>query len=104
MVASYFDSKETRDSDAILLTRTVNGTLLTLWQKKLKMQSAFCFWEWNGPLTSVEDAMAEITPQLLPGSKEEDFLRNNAFSPNDLYGHVLAQEPLPQGSWNLQFW
>ena len=48
--------------------------------------------------------MAEITPQLLPGSKEEDFLRNNAFSPNDLYGHVLAQEPLPLGSLNLQFW
>ena len=21
---------------------------------------------------------------------------------NDLYGHALAQEPLPQGSWNLK--
>ena len=24
--------------------------------------------------------------------------------PKDLYGHALAQEPLPRGSWNLQFW
>ena len=30
------------------------------------------------------------------GSREEDFKRNNAFSLYDLYGHALAQEPLPQ--------
>ena len=33
----------------------------------------------------------------------EDFFRNDAFSPYDLYGHAPAQEPLPRGSWNLQF-
>ena len=27
----------------------------------------------------------------MPGSKEEDFERNNAFSLYDLYGHTLAQ-------------
>ena len=27
--------------------------------------------------------------------------RNNAFSLYDLYGHTLAQEPLPRGSWIL---
>ena len=32
------------------------------------------------------------------GSREEDFLRNNAFSPYDLYDHTLAQEPLIKGS------
>ena len=32
----------------------------------------------------------------MPGSKE-DFYRNNAFSLYDLYGHALAQEPLPRG-------
>ena len=31
-------------------------------------------------------------------SREEDFERNNAFSLYDLYGHALAQEPLPRGS------
>ena len=35
----------------------------------------------------------------MPGSK--DFLRNNAFSLYDLYGHTLAQKPLPRGSRNL---
>ena len=39
----------------------------------------------------------------MPGSKEEDFYRNNAFSLYDLNGHALAQEPLPLGSSNLQF-
>ena len=38
----------------------------------------------------------------MPGSKE-DFFRNNAFLLSDLYGHILAQEPLHWGSWNLQF-
>ena len=28
--------------------------------------------------------------------------RNNAFSLYDLYGHALAQEPLPRGLRNLQ--
>ena len=28
---------------------------------------------------------------------------NNAFSLFDIYDHTLAQEPLSQGSWNLQF-
>ena len=32
----------------------------------------------------------------MPGSKEEDFKRNNAFSLYDLYGQTLAQEPLPR--------
>ena len=31
---------------------------------------------------------------------EKDFLRNHAF----LYGHAPAQEPLPRGSYYLQFW
>ena len=31
----------------------------------------------------------------MPGSREEDFKKNNAFSLYDLYGHALAQEPLP---------
>ena len=45
----------------------------------------------------------------MPSSREEDFKINNAFSLNnlqrlfDLYGHAPAQEPLPRGSWNLQF-
>ena len=33
----------------------------------------------------------------MPGSREEDFKRNNAFSLYDLYGHAPAQEPLPPG-------
>ena len=33
----------------------------------------------------------------MPGSKEEYFKRNNAFSLYDLFGHDLAHEPLPQG-------
>ena len=34
----------------------------------------------------------------MPGSKEEDFKKNNAFSLYDLiYGHALAQEPLSKG-------
>ena len=33
----------------------------------------------------------------MPGSREEDFKKNNAFSLYDLYGHALAQEPLPGG-------
>ena len=33
----------------------------------------------------------------MPGSREEDFKKNNAFSLYDLYGHTLAQEPLPWG-------
>ena len=28
---------------------------------------------------------------------KEDFLRNKAFSQYALYGHTLAQEPLPRG-------
>ena len=34
----------------------------------------------------------------MPGSREEDCLRNNEVSLYDLYGHALAQEPLPRGS------
>ena len=34
----------------------------------------------------------------IPGRREEDFKRNNAFSLNDLYGHTPAQEALPWGS------
>mgnify|MGYP003688686999 CR=1 FL=1 len=30
----------------------------------------------------------------MPGSREEDFERNNAVSLHDLYDHALAQEPL----------
>ena len=37
----------------------------------------------------------------MPGSKEEDFCRNNAFSLYDLYGRVLAQEPLPTGGHEI---
>ena len=37
----------------------------------------------------------------MPGSKEEDFKRNNAFSLYDLYGHTLAQEPLSPEIDNL---
>ena len=33
----------------------------------------------------------------MPGSREEDFKRNNAFSSFDLYGHALTQELLPGG-------
>ena len=39
----------------------------------------------------------------MPGSKGEDFLRNDAISVYDLFGHTLAQEPLPRVSYNLQF-
>ena len=31
-----------------------------------------------------------ITCKSMPGSKEVDFLRNNAFSLYDLYGHIPA--------------
>ena len=31
----------------------------------------------------------------MPGSREDDFKRNNAFSLCDLYDHALAQEPCP---------
>ena len=34
----------------------------------------------------------------MPGSREEDFNRTIIFSLYDLYGHTLAQEPLPRGS------
>ena len=34
----------------------------------------------------------------MPGSREEDLKRNNAFLLYDLYGLALAQEPLPHGS------
>ena len=30
-------------------------------------------------------------------------VEDNAFSLYDLHGHTLRHEPLPQGSWNLQF-
>ena len=33
----------------------------------------------------------------MPGSRKEDFQRNNAVLLYDLYGHSLAQEPLPRG-------
>ena len=33
----------------------------------------------------------------MPESREEDFKRTNAFLIYDLYGHALAQEPLPRG-------
>ena len=33
----------------------------------------------------------------MPGSREEDFKRKNAFSLFDLYDHALAQEPLLWG-------
>ena len=39
----------------------------------------------------------------MPGSKEEDFKRNNACSLYELYNHAQAQEPLPLGSCNLHF-
>ena len=32
------------------------------------------------------------------------FSGKNSFSLYDLYSHSLAQEPLPRGSWNLQFY
>ena len=31
----------------------------------------------------------------MPVSREEDFYRKNAFPLYDLYGHALAQEPMP---------
>ena len=31
----------------------------------------------------------------MPGSREEEFKKNNAFSLYNLYGHVLAQTPAP---------
>ena len=33
----------------------------------------------------------------MPGSRENDFDRKNAFPLYDLYDHALAQEPLPKG-------
>ena len=33
----------------------------------------------------------------MPGSREEDFKRNNAFSRYGLYGHTLLQKTLNQG-------
>ena len=33
----------------------------------------------------------------MPGSKEDDFERNDAFSLHELFGYAPAQEPLPQG-------
>ena len=33
----------------------------------------------------------------MPGSREEDFKRNNAFSLNDLYDHTPVQDRLPLG-------
>ena len=33
----------------------------------------------------------------MPSSREEDLKKNNAFTLYDLYGHALAQEPLPRG-------
>ena len=33
----------------------------------------------------------------MPGSREKDFERNNAFPLYDLYGHTLAKEPCPRG-------
>ena len=49
--------------------------------------------------------VGSLTTSLYPhfvcsvhGSREEDFHRNNSFSLYNLYGHTLAQEPLPQRS------
>ena len=33
----------------------------------------------------------------MPGSREEDFKRNNVFSLCNLYDHTLVQEPCPGG-------
>ena len=33
----------------------------------------------------------------MPGSREEDFKRNNAFTLYDFYNHALAQEPCLRG-------
>ena len=41
---------------------------------------------------------------LFPGVKKKIFKEIVHFHYNDLYGHTLAQEPLPRGSWNLQLW
>ena len=38
----------------------------------------------------------------MPGSREEDFKRNNAFSLYDLYDHALAQ-PSPGGHESYNF-
>ena len=40
---------------------------------------------------------------LKPGSREEDFIKNNAFSLYDLYAHSPSQEPLPRRSWKFHF-
>ena len=40
----------------------------------------------------------------MQGSREEELIRNGVFSLYDLYGHALAEEPLPRRSTNLQFW
>ena len=37
-------------------------------------------------------------------NRGEDLKRNNEFSPDDIYDHASAQEPLPNGSLHLQFW
>ena len=37
------------------------------------------------------------------GSKEDDFYRKNAFPLYDLYGHALAQEPLPRAHESYNF-
>ena len=41
---------------------------------------------------------------VLCQGEEKRFFLNNEFSLYNLYGHAPAQEPLPRGSWNLQFW
>ena len=37
----------------------------------------------------------------MPGGREEDLKKNNAFSLYDLYGHTLSHEPLPRWSCNF---
>ena len=41
---------------------------------------------------------------LCLGEEKKIAKETNSVSLYDLYDHALAQEPLPQGSWNLQFW
>ena len=39
----------------------------------------------------------------MPGSREEDFKGNNAFSLYDLYGHTLNKNPCPRGHESYNF-
>ena len=53
---------------------------------------------WHKTPCSVDQILTIMVDLSLPGIRQEDFERNNAFSIHDLLEHVLAQETLHQGS------